>query len=44
MDNQSVTTKSKLELSMGILNIVLGAVLFVDGIVIALFAFVCLFS
>ena len=35
-------TKSKLELSMGILNIVLGAVLSLDGLVIALFAFVCL--
>lgn len=42
MDNQSVTTKSKLELSMGVLNIVLGAVLFADAAVIALFAFVCL--
>lgn len=42
MDNTHNTANAKLELSMGILNIVLGAVLFADGIVIALFAFVCL--
>lgn len=42
MDNLSNNTNAKLELSMGILNIVLSAVLFVDGIVTALIAFVCL--
>lgn len=42
MGGLSDNGKSNLELSMGILNVVLGAVLFLDGIIIALFAFVCL--
>lgn len=40
--NTSDTTTIKLEHAMGGLNIALGAVLFVDGIIIAVMAFCCL--